>query len=93
MLLVLLAYITININTVDSIVEILETYFTCSVGGNRSECDVHKERIEDIYRLPYFLSFFAYVMIFTINLGNLTFALHFNDVKPKLKKFCALYHC
>ena len=89
MLLVLLVYITINLNTVSSVVEILETYFTCSIAGNKSECNVYKEEIEDVYQLPYYLVFFAYIMISFINLGNLTFALHIKDVKSTVKKLCA----
>ena len=88
MLLVLLAYITINLNAIDSVVEILETYFLCSIGGNKSECNIYKDRIEDAYQLPYFLAFLSYVMISAINLGSFTFALHINDVKSIIKKIC-----
>lgn len=89
LLLVLLAYITINLNVVDSVVEILETYFLCSIAGNKSECNVHIDRIEEDYQLPYFLAFLSYVMISVINLGNFTFALDINNVKSIIKKICA----
>ena len=89
MLLVILVYITINLNTIDSVVKILETYFLCSIAGDKSDCNIYREKIEDVYQLPYFLVFFSYVMISAINLGNLTFALHINEVKSIIKKCCA----
>ena len=89
MLVAFLAYATINIQTFNSVVEILETYFRCSVAGDRPECDVHKEEVKDAYQLPYYLYFFTFIMVSTINFGNFTYALYVQDIKLIIKKFCS----
>ena len=92
MLLVLLAYTTINFQTFDSIVETLETYFRCSLAGDKPECDIYKEELEDNYQLPYYFAFVTYFMISALNLENLTYALHLHDIKSFIKKVCISQH-
>lgn len=93
MLLVLLAYATMNFHIFDSTVEMLETYFRCSIAGENPECDVYKEELADSYQLPYYFAFLAYIMITAINLGNLIYALHVHNIKSMIKRVCASRHC
>ena len=93
MLLVLLTYVTINLQIFDSTVEVLETYFRCSIAGNKPECDVYKEELADNYQLSYYFAFLTYIMITAVNLGNLIYALHIHDIKLMIKKVCTSRHC
>lgn len=89
MLLVLLTYMTINFQTLDTTVETLETYFRCSIAGDKPECDVYKEQVEDDYQLPYYFALVTYFMISAINLGNLIYVLQVCEAKSMIKKVCA----
>ena len=93
MLLVLLAYVTINFQIFDSTVGTLETYFRCSIAGDKPECDVYKEELADDYQLPHYFALLTHIMITAIDLGNLIYALHIHDIKMMIKNICTSQHC
>ena len=86
---VFIVFITVTLQEADSIAESLEFYFRCTIAGDKPECEIYKEGVEDAYRPIYFVSIFANVMISSFNLGSLTYALHIYGVKSIIKKYCA----
>ena len=79
--LVILTYLTVNTQAVDSTFENLRNYLKCSIAGYKPECDVYKENIKEITRPSYYLDLLTYMMACTINLSNLTYTLQIYDIK------------
>ena len=86
--LLILSFCSVKIQTVDPTFENLEAYFRCSIAGYKPECDVYKEKIEDVSQSSYYLDLLTYLMACTINVSNLTYSLQFCDIKLFIKKLC-----
>ena len=84
--LVILTFCTVKIQAVNSTFENLEAYFRCSLAGYKPECDVYKEKAEDVSQSTYFLDILTYLMACTLNVSNLTYSLQFYDIKLFIKK-------
>ena len=88
-LLLILTFCSVKIQAVDPTFENLEAYFWCSIAGYKPECDVYKEKIEDVSQSSYYyLDLLSYLTACTINVSNLTYSLQFYDIKLFIKKLC-----
>ena len=76
-----------NALVADATFKNVENYLKCSLGGYKPECDVYKQNIEEVTRPSYYLALLAYLISCTVNLGNLTYTLQFNDIKKIIKCF------
>ena len=86
---VFLGFMAVNLQRIDFVAESLETYLRCTIAGDKPECNMYKEKIEDAYRPSYFLFIFTHIMVSAFNLGNLIYALHIHDVMSIIKRICA----
>ena len=85
-LIILLALLTVELQTANSTSVELQNYFVCSAGGYKPECDVYRKRIESIKWPSYFLDLASTLSLSFITLSNLTYVLQINDIKKKLFK-------
>ena len=51
-----------------------------NIAGYKPECDVYKEKIEDITRPSFYISLLNYAISSSINLAHLTYTLQINDI-------------
>ena len=84
--LVILTFFIARIKAADATFQNLEDYFMCSIVGYKPECDVYKEKIEEITRPSYYLDLFSYMITSAINLANLMYTLQIHDVKLFIQK-------
>jgi len=85
---ILLTHFTVLLQTADSTIEQLGNYFTCSVAGYKPECEVYREKLEDVSRPTYFLDLASTMLLCSITLSNLTYVLQYYDIKKFFKRFC-----
>ena len=86
---ILLALLTVELETANSISEQLQKYFMCSAGGYKPECDIYRKRIKTMTWPSYFLDLASTLSLSFITLSNLTYVLQINDIKKKLFKLKA----
>lgn len=77
---VLLTHFTIFLYNAESMTANLENYFTCIALGNPN-CEVHRERTDDMTRPSFYLDLAATMLLCSINLSNLMYVLQFYDIK------------
>ena len=87
-MIVLFAHFTELLLSANSTAEQLQNYFRCSIAGYRPECDIHRDKLEDVYRASYFLDLAALVLLSSITLSNLTYVLQYYYIKRFLWRFC-----
>ena len=82
---VLLTHFTILIHNVESTAENLQNYINCSATA-RPNCEVYRERIEDINGPTYYLDLTVTMLLDSINLSNLMYVLQTYDIKRFILK-------
>ena len=85
-LIVLLAYLALQLLTGDSTIEQVQNYVSCSIGGYAPECDIYKEKIENITWPNYYLDLAHTLLLCSIFLSNLTYVLQIKDIKKLFEK-------
>ena len=83
---VLLTFLTVELHNANSVVEELQNYFSCSMGGYNPECEVYRKKIENITWPTYYLNLFSTFLLCSITLSNLIYVLQIYDIKKKLCK-------
>jgi len=85
-LIVLLAYLAVQLLTGDSIIEQIQNYISCSIGGYEPECDMYRKKIENITWPTYYLDLAHTLLLCSIFLSNLTYVLQIKDIKKLIEK-------
>ena len=84
---ILLTHFTVLLQSIDSTVEQLGNYFSCSIAGFKPECEVYREKLEDASHSTYWLDLAATMLLCSINLSNLTYVLQYYDIKKFFRRF------
>ena len=84
---ILLTHFTVLLQSIDSTVEQLGNYFSCSIAGFKPECEVYREKLEDASRSTYLLDLAATMLLCSITLSNLTYVLQYYDIKKFFRRF------
>ena len=77
---ILLANFTVFLYNRESVAANLENLFICSADGS-TDCEVHRDRANDISRPTYYLDLASTVVLCLINLSNFMYVLQFHDIK------------
>lgn len=85
--LVVVTYLTANMQVLNSASETLDDYINCSVTGYDPACEVYKEKVEDITRSSYYFDLFTVIMACLINVAHLIYTINVHDVKLLIKRF------
>ena len=86
--LVVVTYLTANMQVLNSASESFDDYVDCSVTGYNPACEVYKEKLEDTTRSSYYLDLFAVMMACLINVAHLIYTINIHDIKSVIKRFC-----
>ena len=76
----LLANFTIFIYNGESVAANLINFFICSADGS-TDCEIHRDRANDISRPTYYLDLISTIILCLNNLSNLMYVLQFYDIK------------
>ena len=77
---VLLTHFTVLLYNIESISMNLQSYFTCVAVGNQ-DCEVYKERADDMATPTFYLDLAATLLLCSINLSNLMYVLQSYEIK------------
>ena len=86
--LVVVTYLTLNMQVINSASENLEDYINCSATGYKPTCEVYKENVEDITQPSYYLDLFTVIMASLMNVAHLIYTINIHDIKSVVKRFC-----
>jgi len=89
-LIVLLTYFTVHSQNVNSTVERLQEYFSCSIAGYKPECKVYRKQVEDITWPSYYLDSASKLLLSSVTLSKLIYVLQFHHIKKYILNFFTL---
>ena len=75
-----------NLRSIDTIVDNVGGYTLCSAGGEQTECDGYREKLNNNLIPSIVFDLISTVFISFVNIINLLFVLQFRDVKRVFKK-------
>ena len=84
---VLYAYFTVVLQQASTRADHLYEYFNCSFAGYKPECEVYKEKLNDITLAGYVLDLITTMLLCSVTLSNLVYVLQYVEVKKFLLKF------
>ena len=77
---ILLTNITVFLYNRESVAANLANFFLCSADGS-TDCEVYRDRANDISRPTYYLDLTSTIVLCLINLSNFVYVLQFYDIK------------
>ena len=84
---VLYAYFTVVLQQASTRADHLYEYFNCSFVGYKPECEVYKEKLNDVTLAGYVLDLITTMLLCSVTLSNLVYVLQYVEVKKFLLKF------
>ena len=63
-------------------------YLVCSAGGDREDCEEHRERAENSLIVAISLTMLSVIMHSLFNLSHLAYVIHFPTVNRIIRRLC-----
>ena len=76
----------VNLRSIDTVVNNIGSYTLCSAGGQRTDCDNFREKLNNNLVRSIVFDLISTVFISFVNIINLLFVLQYKDVKKIFKK-------
>jgi len=68
-------------------------YQVCSAGGFKEECEVHREKIEDLYIPSTVMSMLSVILFSVINFCHLMYVIHYQSARKTLRNALKSWIC
>ena len=59
-------------------------YITCVIGGDKTQCNVRRDRVYDVLTAPITLDWMAFTLALLSSIVNLNYILNYSDVKEAI---------
>ena len=76
----------VNLRSIDTVINNIGSYTLCSAGGQRTDCDNFREKLNNNLIPSIVFDLISTVFISFVNIINLLFVLQYKDVKEIFKK-------
>ena len=88
---ILSAYFTVVLQQASTRADYFYEYFRCSIAGYKPECEIYREKLNDITLAGYVLDLISTMLLCSVTLSNLVYVLQYYEVKKFLLKFFTVH--